>query len=248
MLRAIIIDDEANSRTMLKQLIYKYCPNLQVVAMAKDVLSGIEAVRLYQPNIVFLDIEMPKFSGFKFFEFLEKIDFEVILMAAYEQYALRAIKTPVTDYLLKPISSQDLIIAVQKASENHFLHQSTSQMLIIQSTLTETNQLVKKIIFPTVEGLIFLTPQEIICIEAAEKYTCVYTKDGNKITSTKSLKDCEASLQNIGFCKIHRSSIINMSHINKFMKGKTSSVIMSNRQHLTISNGYKAAFLEALQG
>ena len=70
MLRAIIIDDEANNRTILNQLIYKYCPNLQVVAMAKDVLSGIEAVRLYQPNIVFLDIEMPKFSGFKFFEFL----------------------------------------------------------------------------------------------------------------------------------------------------------------------------------
>lgn len=241
MLKAVIVDDELGARHSLKSLVEEYCPKVEVVALAEDVITGMEAVKKFKPDIVFLDVEMPNYNGFKLIDLLDNIDFKIIFTTAYERYAFEAFKAEAIDYLLKPISIDDLIIAVDKVAK---IHTSLSNPEIVEARIKSSTD---KITFPSTEGMIFLTLSEIVYIEAKKSSTTIYLEDGSSILSSRSLSEYDDFLPQEDFCQIHRSLIINLERIDKYIRGRKSHVIMENKAILYIGKSFKDTFVKSLQ-
>ena len=235
-LTAIIVDDEAKGRRALEQLIKENCPDVEVVALCHDVLSGVKAINQYQPNLVFLDIEMPNYSGFKLIEFFDKISFDIVFTTAYEQHAIRAFKTPAIGYLLKPISIDELIEVVDKVVKIQTTQVSTNNAKTGFSAPIEKP---KRIVLNSSGGILYLQLEEIISLEADGRNTKVQLKDGQKVLSSNSLKECQQMLENTLFQKIHRSIIVNLAYVKKYSKGRDSYVIMENGQRLDVGLNFK---------
>ena len=246
MLKAVIIDDEAQSRMLLSQMIEAYCPGVEVVGMAKDVLSGIKSIQNNQPQLVFLDIEMPNYSGFQLIHFFEgEINFEIIFVTAYHQYAVQAFKSSAIAYLLKPIDIDELIKAVEKASELLDLSSNNKRLDAIKVNMA-SNQ-INRVVFPGANSFIFLETQEISHLESDGRNTLIFLLDsGEALRSTLSLKDCEDLLMENTFIRVHRSYIINLIHLQKFSRGRDSRVQMDNGAQIDVGRSYKDALVEAM--
>lgn len=245
MLKAIIIDDEAKSRRTLQRLVETYCSGVSIVATAHDILSGIDVIKEYKPHLLFLDIELPNHNGFKIFELLQPIDFKIIFTTAYEQYAHRAFKVAAEDYLLKPIDIDELIQAVRKVKVAVNYANSNTQLQELKAGIAAQHQLNRKFKFPTLEGTVLFEENEIIYFEAIGRNTKIYTNNSETITS-KSLKECEAILADDRFCRIHRSFIINLNHVFRYVKGRNSYIMMDNELKIDIGNNFKEGLVQAL--
>lgn len=240
MLKAIIIDDEKNGRNTLNYLINAYCEEkVRIVAMAENVNEGIEAIKLYSPDIVFLDVQMKKETGFDLLEKIGKIEFSIIFTTAYDQYALNAIKYSAVDYLLKPIDVNELNEAIDKVIN-----------LTKDDNLTENQKKVSsdnlKIAISSSNELSFIPISSILYCCAEKSYTYFYLNDGKKIVSTKNLKFYEDLLSSHNFMRIHNSNLINLKHVEKYNKGEGGSVIMSNGYELDVSKRKKTEFLNKI--
>lgn len=247
MIKTIIIDDEMASREALAGLVRKYCPEIEVVAMADSVKTGIAAIEKHEPELIFLDVEMPFANGFDLLNSINNIDFEVIFTTAYDQYALKAIKFSALDYLLKPIDSEDLIEAVTKISKTKKRSSSVESGIhtLIQNLKTDVDGN-KKIALPTLEGLEFVKLQDIIRCSATGNYTEFYLINDNKFISSKTLKQFEDILEDYNFFRAHHSHLINLDHIKKYYKGDGGHVVMTDGSVVTISKRKKPEFLEKL--
>lgn len=237
--RAIIIDDETRSRTNLKLLLSKYCPEIVVCGEGKDVISGLEVIKQQQPDVIFLDIEMPNHSGFKLIELLPKNKVpQIIFTTAYEQYAIRALRVAAVDYLLKPIDIYELQSAVKKLKRpRNFFHQ---RLEVLRSHL---NAKAEKIVLPHKEGFVFLQLSEIICLEASRSYTFLHIKNKKKQLVAKPLKEFEDVLPNNIFFRAHRSYIINIQQVEEWIKKDGGHIVMSNNMHIPISKDRRDDFL-----
>src|ERR1017187_3556412 len=161
-MKAILIDDENGSRESLAKLLERYCPKILIVAKADSMTSGLTAIQLHEPDLVFLDIEMPNGSGFDLLEKIKEIDFDVIFTTAYDHYAIRAIKFSAVDYLLKPIDPEELILAVKRAEDKqHSSKTASDQYKVLLSNIKSGNKL-KKVAIPDGDGLIFINLGDII--------------------------------------------------------------------------------------
>ncbi len=245
MLRAIIIDDEAKSRRILQKLLEGYCPNVQIIATATDILSGIEMIQSKQPDVVFLDIELPTYNGFKIFELINPINFKIIFTTAYEQYAIKAFKVAASDYLLKPIDIDELIRAVDRVKQGIQLTRSNQRLHLLREGIAKQNQLTPKLKFPSVEGVFFFQAEEILFLEAIGRNTKIYTLEQQIVTS-RSLKECENLLDQQRFYRIHRSFIINLDRVFRYVKGRNSYVLMDNQSRIDIGNNFKEGLINAL--
>ncbi|MCI5082660.1 MAG: LytTR family DNA-binding domain-containing protein [Saprospiraceae bacterium] len=246
MLKAVIIDDEAQSRMLLNQMLEAYCPEVNVVGMAKDVLSGIKIIQNHHPQIVFLDIEMPNYSGFQLIHFFEgNLDFEIIFVTAYHQYAIQAFKASAIGYLLKPIDIDELISAVKKTSK---LLQSPTQHARLETVRQNIDgDQINRVVFPGANSFIFLNTTEISYLESDGRNTMIHLMDHSEpLRSTASLKDCEDLLKNNTFIRIHRSFVINLIHIQKFSRGRDSFVQMDNGTKIDVGRSYKETLSEAI--
>lgn len=234
---AIIVDDEGKGRRTLQKLIEENCPDVEVVALCHDVLSGVKAINQFKPNLVFLDIEMPNYSGFKLIEFFDKITFDIIFTTAYEQHAIRAFKTPAIGYLLKPISIDELIEVVDKVIKVQCAIQlSTSKS---KTGFSAPKEKPKRVILNSSGGILYLQLEEIMSLEADGRNTKVQLKDGQQVLSSNSLKECQQMLENTLFQKIHRSIIVNLAYVKKYSRGRDSYVIMENGQRLDVGINFK---------
>ncbi|MEL6863271.1 MAG: LytTR family DNA-binding domain-containing protein [Bacteroidota bacterium] len=231
-LTAVIIDDEARSRRTLGHLIKEYCHQVQIVGEAEDVLSGVKVIQNTQPDIVFLDIEMPNYSGFQLIEYFDQINFDIIFTTAYEEYAIKAFKVSAIGYLLKPINIDELIAAVAKAERLRNKRQTQGQI----APSTEKG---RRIILPAQNGMIYLNLDEICYLESEGRYARVHLIDGSDLLTTKSLKDCQDLLNHPFFLRVHRSYIINLSYIKKYTKGRESFVLMENKAQIDVGKNYK---------
>src|ERR1035437_526887 len=161
-MKAVLIDDENGSRESLAKLVEKYCPEVVVAAKADSMASGLTAIQQHEPDLVFLDIEMPNGSGFDLLEKIKEIDFDVIFTTAYDHYAIRAIKFSAVDYLLKPIDPEELILAVKRVENKHHTSKtSADQYQVLLSNIKSGNKL-KKVAIPDGEGVIFISMTGII--------------------------------------------------------------------------------------
>jgi len=243
MLKAIIIDDEEGARYTLSTLLEEYCPSISIIAQCSNVPEGVLAINKHTPDIVFLDIEMPEYNGFELLEFFKIVDFEIIFVTAYSQYAIRAFEVSAVDYLLKPVEIEQLQAAVEKASQKRTQANIMQRLDLMKSTYNGDE--IKKIALPMSDGLMFVDVAEIILFEADRAYTHVFLKNGSKITVSKPMRTFEDILENRNFIyRPHRSHLININYIKKYVRGD-GMIFMDNGVALSVSRERKQEF-EAL--
>lgn len=237
MLKAIIVDDEGKARRILARFIVEYCPQIEIVAIVEDVPEAVKAIQKTNPDVVFLDIEMPGYNGFQLLEFFEEIDFEIIFTTAYSEFALRAFQVSAIDYLLKPIQIDQLTLAVQKLEKIHGNSLIRERLAILQKNLEEYK--IKKIIVPLSEGSLFVELKDILYLKAEGSYANIFFKDGNKVIVSKNLKDYEDQLtMEEGFFRTHRSFLVNTDYI-KQISSDGSEAMMINDSIINISRERK---------
>jgi two-component system LytT family response regulator len=245
MLKAIIVDDEAKARRILENFLIEYCPQIQIMAMTEDVPQAVKAIQKFNPDVVFLDIEMPGYNGFQLLEFFEEIDFEIIFTTAYSEFALRAFQVSAIDYLLKPIQINQLTTAVQKLEKIHGNSFLRERIETLQKNLDEYK--IKKIVIPLSEGSLFVELNDIVFLKAEGSYANIFFKDGNKVIVSKNLKDYEDQLtMEEGFFRTHRSFLINTNYITQ-VSSDGSEATMINQSIINISRDRKQEFSNYLK-
>lgn len=246
MLTAIIIDDETNSRNALRQKITKHCNNVMIIADCENGEEGIEKIETQKPDIIFLDIEMPRMNGFTMLQQIKNKNFEVIFVTAYDHYAIKAIKFSALDYLLKPVEVEDLKAAVEKVTQKRKQVDGNKRVELLLQNFLEEKAAHQRIAISSMEGLQFVTTNDIIYLEANSNYTSFYLADNRKITATKTLKDFEEILPASMFIRIHHSYLINKNGIEKYIKGEGGQVVMKNGVTLDVARRKKEEFMKAI--
>jgi len=245
MLRAVIIDDEANSSSALKEKIAQHFFNVIVVKICNNAREGIDAIDTLKPDVVFLDIEMPVMNGFVMLQQLNYKKFELIFTTAYDHYAIEAIRSSALDYLVKPIAIDELRAAIDKAEEKKNQHTPNQQLELLLENLAEKKHILR-IAVPTSGGLQFIKVQDIIYLEASVNYTHIFLTEKRKYTVSRTLKDFEDMLPTEEFLRIHNSYIINKNFVEKYIRGEGGQVVLTNNAVLEVSKRKKSEFLKAI--
>lgn len=246
MIQAIIIDDEKKCISLLAKMIGETLPDVSIIATTTQPEEGIKLIRQYEPDLVFLDIEMPKKNGFEVLDATKDIVYEIIFTTAYDQYAIKAIRFSALDYLLKPVDRDELVHSVQRYKSKHVSDTRQQQIEILFNNLRNLSKPFNKISVATLEGVIFINTNEILYCEATGSYTILYLVGGEKITTSKPLKDFEELLREHSFFRIHHSYLVNINEIKRYLKGEGGYVLMSNNTELPVSKRKKEEFLKKL--
>jgi two-component system, LytTR family, response regulator len=241
-MKAVIIDDEKDSRQILSGYLTKYCPDVTVCGLGESVATGLELIHKHQPDIVFLDIEMPYGNGFDLLDKIENITFETVFVTAFDHYAIRALNQSAAYYLLKPIDIDELIKAVEKIKEERADQNYTQHARILLDNIRSNAQ--QKMMLPTLEGFEVVHIHTIQYCEAVDNFTRFYFEGRNPILICRTLKYFEDILNNHRFIRIHRSHLINPQYVVRYAKGKGGFVTMKNNQELEVSASKKKEFLE----
>ena len=247
-MKAIIIDDERKARNVLRILVEEQCPKIEMIFEAEDLLSGVDLIKQHQPQIVFLDIEMPQHSGLEILNFVDKDDFkfEVIFTTAYSEYAIQAFQISAIDYLLKPIRAQQVKEAVDKAVKVIGSSDITTRLEELKNSLASSN--FNKIGLPFSDGIKFVNFEDIIMLEADGMYTKIATKTEPEILVSKPLKHFADLLAKINlFYRPHRSYLINLKYIKEYIKKDGGYIVMDNDETVSISKDKKEEFLTIVQ-
>ncbi len=245
MLDAIVIDDELNGRIALKQKLQDYCPAVRVVAEAENGREGMEMIRQHQPQLVFLDIEMPEMDGFAMLANITDKKFHLVFTTAYDQYAIKAIKYSAFDYLLKPIDIDELIATIQRLAGEPVPDITGKKLETLEQNLL-TKPFLNKLAVPTTEGLLFFDISHILRLEAQSNYTMINFDDQTKLMASRTLKDFEDILPTDTFFRIHNSHIINLNFIKKYIRGDGGQVEMKNGDNILVSRRKKDEFLKLI--
>jgi two-component system LytT family response regulator len=241
MLTAIIIDDEQKGRLALREKLHTYCPQVQLTGEAADAASGLTLIREQNPDIVFLDIEMPHMNGFDMLQQLPNKNFHLVFTTAYDQYAIKAIKYAAFDYLLKPVDIEELRSAVERVAQQ--TQEPTDKMLEVLQHNLQGRQPLNKIAIPTLEGLLFFNIADIIHLEAQSNYTVIHFNNHPKLLASRTLKDFEELLPTDTFFRTHNSHMINLNFIKRYIKGDGGQIEMQNGNYVTVSRRKKDEFL-----
>ena len=246
MLKAIIIDDEPYSCEVLAAMLQEDSPQVQVAAICNNGEQGLLAIQKYSPEVVFLDVEMPKMNGFEMLEKMPIINFHLIFTTSYDQYALKAIRFSALDYLLKPIDREELKRAVEKV-EQKLQIPLPQQLELLMQKMRQPSQPLSKIALPTMEGLQMIAVDTIITCESDDNYTLLYFKNGKKLLVTRSLKDLEEALEQHSFLRVHRSYVVNLNEIEKYVRGEGGYLIMTGGSTVDVSRSRKELLMQKLQ-
>ena len=241
MLKAIIVDDEQSGREMLELLLKPYQQEIDIAAICEGAEPALKAIEEHQPDVVFLDIEMPSINAFEMLKRVKEISFDVIFITAHNHYAIHAIELSAFAYLLKPVDQKKFNAAIQKFLEKKKRPDAEQLQLLLQHVATDKPE---KIAVPTSEGLLFIFIANIIRCEADKNYTLIILQDKKKILVSKTLKEFEILLEPHGFMRIHHSHLVNLKHVEKYVRGEGGYVIMSDGQSMDISRSKKEEFLK----
>ena len=244
MIKTVIIDDEENNIGTLQSLLTQFCPEIEIIGTAGNAKQAFTVINELQPQLVFLDIEMPMGNGFDLLEKLMPVNFEVIFVTAFDQYAITAFKYAALDYLLKPVSIDDLKRAVNRSVIRIAEKNVNNRIESLIANFRSEAQGLKKIGLPTAEGLVFEEIENIMHLQAESNYTLVYIRNKKKMTITKSLKEFEDLLPASIFCRLHHSHIVNLNYITKYYKGRGGYVELTDGTTVEVSTRKKDDFLE----
>lgn len=244
MIKAVLIDDEVHCIDTLSMLLADYCPEVEVLEMFVSPKKALEALPAIQPDLVFLDIEMPVMNGFELLQHYDRIPFAIVFTTSYDQYAIKAIRFSALDYLLKPIDPKELIAAVHKV-QSHKSPPSNEQFRILFDQMHHRGSGFSKIAVPTTDGFELLPIEQIVRCEANDNYTCFFLKNKVKITVCRSLKDVEEQLQEFSFfIRVHHSFVVNLNEVVKYVRGEGGYLIMSDSSSVNVSRSRKEALMK----
>lgn len=246
MIKTVLVDDETDSIKVLQRLLSAYCPEVVVVGKADGVETALHVIQTTKPDIVILDIEMTHGNAFDLLNQLQPIDFQVIFVTAFDNYAIRAFKYSAVDYLLKPVDIDDLRGAVERASRKVQGRSFIDQMETLLYNV-ETFQLTQqKMAVPTLTGLVFIPIKDIMRFEAKGSYTSIYLTNTDEIVATRNIKEYEDLLPDSIFCRVHNSHIINLHKIQKYHKGRGGYIIMEDGSNIEVASRRREEFLRRL--
>lgn len=246
-IRALIVDDEELARKNLAFILHDTCPEVEVVGEAANAKEAKKAIESQEIDLLLLDIEMPNGSGFDLLESLEEpIGFKIIFITAYHEYALRAFKFSAVDYLLKPINADELMQAVEKVNPGKDF-ESPEKIHTLIENISRKGEVMNKIALPSMEGLQFVSLDDVIYCESQDNYTQFFLVDGSRVMVSKTIKHFEELLDPERFFRVHRSNIINLKHIDKYVKGEGGYVVMKQGARIPVSRRRKESFLQLFQ-
>ena len=245
MLTAIIIDDEAAARNVLKEMIETSGAEVQILEMAEDVPTGVIAIKKHQPDFIFLDVEMPRYNGFQLLKFFDDINFDIIFATAYSEYAVQAFQISAVDYLVKPIQMEYLLAAIERVKQNYAGSRERYNVLKNNTQAAA----IQRLALPVSNGLFFTNINDILYIEAEGSYCNFYFSDGKKMLVSQKIKVFETILKPAGiFFRTHRSFIVNLKKIKQYIKSDGGYIVMENEQSIPISRELKDDFLQISRG
>lgn len=249
MITAIIIDDEAKGRLVLREKLLTYCKNVQVVGEASDGEEAIRLIKFYHPQMIFLDIEMPRMDAFEMLNEIKEKDFHIIFTTAYDQYAIKAIKYAAFDYLLKPIDIEELKTAISKVEINigsTESNQTKDQVELLQQNMKAAQKKICKLAIPSLDGLLFYDIRDIIHLEANSNYTNIFLKKNKKVVASRTLKEFEELLPEDDFFRCHHSHLINLNYIRRYIKGDGGQIELKDGRIVDVSRSKKDQFLNRI--
>jgi len=248
MMPTVVIEDEGHSRKMLLEMLHENCMQVNVVGEADSVKAGLAAIAEHRPQLVFLDIELKSETSFQILEQVPNINFELIFTTAFDHYALNAIKMCAIDYLLKPIDLNELRIVVAKVEKRINCAYLNKNLEVLLSNIKTGSQYNHRIALTAPEGLLFVNVSDIIYCESDGLNTKFIFKQADKIITSKHLKEYEDLLSGYDFFRIHKSSLVNLQEIRKYIRGDGGQLIMSNGVTLSVSKQRKEDFLHIYSG
>ncbi len=249
MLRALIIDDEANSRDALQGKLDLFCPEIEVVGQAENIEQALETCENVNPDILFLDINLSGEDGFQLLERLKDVTQrmpEVIFITAHDEYAIKAIKFSAADYLLKPIDPEELVKAVRKVEAKKDIDPAPKLNTLIEN-IRQASDSPKKIVIPSSDGLHVLKISDIYRCESSSNYTQFYLTTGKMMLASKTLKEFDGMLTDYNFERIHKSHLINMNYVKRYVQSDGGYIIMEDGSRIPVANRKKEHLVTLLR-
>jgi two-component system LytT family response regulator len=245
MIKAIIVDDEPLCCQSLQLLLEQNCPDVSIVEIYNNGVSALEGIRSKQVDLVFLDVEMPRMSGFEMLEALGSISFKLIFTTSYDKYALNAFRVSAVDFLLKPIDRRELVDAVDKVRKATDVV-NNQQIELLLEKINHPSRTLTKIAMPSIEGLEMVPIDNILYGESNDNYTYIFLKNKKKMLVTRSLKELEELLEEHSFVRVHRSFLVNLNEVERYVRGDGGYVMMSDGKMIDVSRSKKEELLKRL--
>ncbi|MGN8058659.1 LytR/AlgR family response regulator transcription factor [Pedobacter sp. 22163] len=246
-MKAILIDDEISNLQNLRTLLEKHCPQVTIMATAQNINDAVNIIEKYSPDLVFLDIQMGKQTGFDVLKLLPTRNFEVIFVTAYDQYGIQAVKFAALDYLLKPVDIEELIKAVNKAEHKLATQIQNLQLDFLLQQLKKPETNVSKIALQMQSEIRYVALSEIIRCEADNTYTRFFLSSNEKILVSKSLKEYADLLRPSGFLRTHQSHLVNPKYVKSWLKEDGGILLLSSGEKIPVSKPNKDSVKQALQ-
>lgn len=245
-IKAILIDDEQRARDVLVNLLNKTTTNIDIITTCSNLKEGVEQIKKHQPNVVFLDVQMPNYAGYEISNFFDVIDFEIIFVTAYDQYAIKAFELNAIDYLIKPINRIKLYTTLKKLETKLKQQKQLTDYHILLKTINDKNY--KKIVIPEIGDRHIVDIENIIAIEASGSYSIIHLKENKSITTSKNLKYFEEILaENNFFFRSHRGWVINLNFVELLHKTDLIVTLANGRFKAKISRNSIDDFEKAIK-
>lgn len=245
MKKVLIIDDEKRTRDLIAKMIETFGFDLTVISEGETMDTAIKAIQKHQPDILFIDIQMPDGTGFDVLNSIESKKFEVIFITAYQEYAIKAIKFSALDYILKPIDAEELHTAILTAIDSVDFKKEDAQYEALENNIQPGNR--RKLVLKTQECVYIVDLSEIIRCEADKNYTFFFLNSGKKILVSRTLKDFETMLNGYGFFRIQQSHLINLDYLDRYDKHQGGAIIMKDGSAVPLSPAKKDQFFKLLE-
>lgn len=245
-MKTILIDDEPYCLELLAHLLKKHCPEIEVVAQFSDALAAVAHLEKEPPELVFLDVEMPRLNGFDLLNRLYPFNFKLVFTTAYDRYAIRAIKFSALDYLLKPIDIEELKTAARRAVQQPAMAQK--QLQFAQQTHLGGDALPARIALSGHDGVDFVEIAQIVHCDSQGSYAEIFLENAPKMLVSKNLRELGEMLEGHGFFRAHHSHLVNLRHVKRYIRGSGGEVLMSNNRQLPVARSRKDEFLMLVSG
>jgi two-component system, LytTR family, response regulator len=243
-MKAILVDDEPDGIRTLEKMLERHCPSVIIVATCSNAFAAKQEIERLQPDVVFLDIQMPGKTGLELLTEIETKNFEVIFVTAYNEYMLQALQYSAADYLLKPVDEERLIEAVSRVEKRLEEGKKEEPTTTLLHNLAKTgNPSEMRLCLPTLKGFIVLKLEEIIYCEAERSYTIFHLDNGKTVTVSKPLLEYDQLLRDTSFLRIHKSFLVNLLHVKEYQRGEGGIVILSNGAEIEVSRRKKDEFM-----